>query len=37
MGALSMSQSEREEFLAGLRVGILGIERPDGPPLFMSA
>ncbi len=33
MGALSMSQSEREEFLAGLHVGILGIERPDGPPL----
>lgn len=33
MGALSMTQSEREEFLAGLHVGILGIERPDGPPL----
>lgn len=33
MGALSMTQSEREEFLAGLHVGVLGIERPDGPPL----
>lgn len=33
MGALSMTQSEREEFLAGLHVGILGIGRPDGPPL----
>ena len=33
MGALSMTQQEREEFLAGLHVGILGIERPDGPPL----
>lgn len=33
MGALSMTRSEREEFLAGLHVGILGIERPDGPPL----
>ena len=33
MGALSMTQSEREEFLVGLHVGILGIERPDGPPL----
>ncbi|MFM8601466.1 MAG: PPOX class F420-dependent oxidoreductase [Actinomycetota bacterium] len=28
-----MTQSEREEFLAGLHVGVLGIERPDGPPL----
>lgn len=33
MGALSMTQQEREEFLAGLHVGILGIERPAGPPL----
>jgi PPOX class probable F420-dependent enzyme len=33
MSALSMTQSEREEFLAGLHVGVLGIERPDGPPL----
>lgn len=28
-----MSQSEREQFLSELHVGVLGIERPDGPPL----
>lgn len=33
MSALSMTTTEREEFLAGLHVGILGIERVDGPPL----
>jgi len=33
MGALAMTKAEREEFLAGLHVGILGIERADGPPL----
>lgn len=33
MGALAMTKSEREDFLAGLHVGVLGIERPDGPPL----
>lgn len=33
MGALAMTTTEREEFLAGLHVGILGIERVDGPPL----
>ncbi len=33
MGALAMTKSEREEFLAGLHVGVLGIERQDGPPL----
>lgn len=33
MGALAMSVEEREAFLAGLHVGIIGIERPDGPPL----
>lgn len=33
MGALSMSQSEREAFLAELHVGVLTVERPDGPPL----
>ncbi len=33
MGALAMTPTEREQFLAGLHVGILGIERPDGPPL----
>lgn len=28
-----MSQSEREAFLADLHVGVLTVERPDGPPL----
>lgn len=28
-----MTTTEREQFLAALHVGILGIERPDGPPL----
>lgn len=28
-----MTESERQEFLAGLHVGVLAIERPDGPPL----
>lgn len=28
-----MSVEERENFLADLHVGIIGIERPDGPPL----
>lgn len=27
-----MTRAEREAFLAGLHVGILVIERPDGPP-----
>jgi PPOX class probable F420-dependent enzyme len=30
-----MTNSEREEFLAGLHVGVLGIERSDGPPLVV--
>ena len=33
MGTQSMSASEREEFLAGVHVGVLAIERTDGPPL----
>ena len=33
MSALAMTQSEREQFLSELHVGVLGIERPDGPPL----
>ena len=33
MGALAMTKNEREQFLAGLHVGVLGIERADGPPL----
>ena len=28
-----MTESERQEFLAALHVGVLAIERPDGPPL----
>jgi PPOX class probable F420-dependent enzyme len=28
-----MTEAEREAFLAGLHVGILALERPDGPPL----
>ena len=30
-----MTESERQEFLAGLHVGVLGLERPDGPPLVV--
>jgi PPOX class probable F420-dependent enzyme len=30
---LSMSKQEREDFLGGLHVGVLAVERPDGPPL----
>jgi PPOX class probable F420-dependent enzyme len=33
MSALSMTQAEREQFLADLHVGVLSIERADGPPL----
>lgn len=33
MGQLSMNQAEREAFLADLHVGVLSVERPDGPPL----
>lgn len=33
MGQLSMSPSEREAFLADLHVGVLAVERADGPPL----
>ena len=28
-----MSKQEREDFLGGLHVGVLAVERPDGPPL----
>jgi len=34
MGQLSMSPSERDAFLADLHVGVLAIERADGPPLI---
>jgi PPOX class probable F420-dependent enzyme len=30
-----MTESERQEFLAGLHVGVMGIERADGPPLVV--
>ena len=30
-----MTESERQEFLAGLHVGVLGLERNDGPPLVV--
>jgi PPOX class probable F420-dependent enzyme len=33
MAELSMSKHERDEFLAALHVGVLAVERPDGPPL----
>lgn len=33
MGALTMSESERDAFLADVHVGLLAVERPDGPPL----
>ncbi len=30
-----MTESERQEFLVGLHVGVVGIERADGPPLAL--
>lgn len=33
MGALTMSKDEREEFLADVHIGVLTVQRPDGPPL----
>lgn len=30
-----MTEAERQEFLAGLHVGVLGVERADGPPLVV--
>ena len=30
-----MSKQERDDFLAALHVGVLAVERPDGPPLVM--
>jgi PPOX class probable F420-dependent enzyme len=35
MSKLSMSKQERDDFLAALHVGVLAVERPDGPPLMM--
>jgi nitroimidazol reductase NimA-like FMN-containing flavoprotein (pyridoxamine 5'-phosphate oxidase superfamily) len=31
--ALTMTEAERQTFLADLHVGVISIERPDGPPL----
>jgi nitroimidazol reductase NimA-like FMN-containing flavoprotein (pyridoxamine 5'-phosphate oxidase superfamily) len=31
--SLAMSEHERQEFLAGVHVGVISIERADGPPL----
>src|SRR5687768_472216 len=33
MGALNMSRDERESFLADVHVGVLAVERSEGPPL----
>ncbi len=33
MGAMTMSTEERDQFLADLHVGVLTVERDDGPPL----
>jgi len=35
MADQKMTESERQEFLAGLHVGVLGIERAGGPPLVL--
>ena len=35
MSDLKMTETEREAFLAGLHVGVLGVERADGPPLVL--
>jgi PPOX class probable F420-dependent enzyme len=33
MAQMSMTADEREAFLAEVRIGVLAVERPDGPPL----
>ena len=35
MADLQMPDDERQQFLADLHVGVLGIERADGPPLVV--
>jgi PPOX class probable F420-dependent enzyme len=35
MADKNMSESARQEFLADLHVGVLGVERADGPPLVV--
>ena len=32
---VTMNEAERQEFLSGLHVGVLGLERSDGPPLVV--
>lgn len=34
MSELAMTVAEREDFLAGVHIGVLGVERPGGPPLL---
>ncbi len=33
MAQMSMTQQQREAFLAEVRIGVLAVERADGPPL----
>jgi PPOX class probable F420-dependent enzyme len=33
MGQLTMTVGERDEFLAAVHIGVLAVERPDGPPV----
>ena len=35
MNPYAMTEDEREAFLAGLHVGVIAIERADGPPLAL--
>lgn len=35
MSDKNMARSAREQFLAGVHVGVLGVERADGPPLVV--
>jgi PPOX class probable F420-dependent enzyme len=35
MGDKNMTESARQEFLAALHVGVLGVERAEGPPLVV--
>lgn len=35
MGDKNMSETERQRFLADLHVGVLGVERAEGPPLVV--
>ena len=35
MNPYAMTEEERETFLAGLHVGVIAIERADGPPLAL--